>query len=111
MCIGIKKYGKGSVVQISTVFVPFLPCLLWKKPLKRDFTDIHLMTFFGDGNLRNTSAMRVIFVWKSSKFNVNFKNGEKNCEKSFVSELIVSELVALNCLYKEDNTCHRQSMC
>ena len=32
-------------------------------------------------------------------------------KKSFVSEILVSELVALNCLYKEDNTCHRKSMC
>ena len=32
-------------------------------------------------------------------------------KESFVSEIIVSELVALNCLYKEGNTCHRQSMC
>ena len=32
-------------------------------------------------------------------------------ENSFVFEIIVSELVALNCLYKEENTCHRQSMC
>ena len=35
----------------------------------------------------------------------------KTAKKSFVSEIIVSELVVLNCLYKEDNTCHRQSMC
>ena len=32
-------------------------------------------------------------------------------EMSFVSDIIVSELVVLNCLYKEDSTCHRQSMC
>ena len=32
-------------------------------------------------------------------------------KKPFVSEIIVSELVALNCLYKEENTCHRQSVC
>ena len=31
-------------------------------------------------------------------------------KKSFVSEIIVSELVALNCPYKEENTSHRQSM-
>ena len=31
-------------------------------------------------------------------------------KKSFVSEIIVSELVALNFLYKEENTSHRQSM-
>ena len=32
-------------------------------------------------------------------------------KKSFVSQIIVSELVALNILYKEDNNCHRRSMC
>ena len=32
-------------------------------------------------------------------------------KKPVVSETIVSELVALSCLDKEDNTCHRQSMC
>ena len=32
-------------------------------------------------------------------------------KKSFLSEIIVSEYVVLNSLYKEDNTCHRQSMC
>ena len=31
-------------------------------------------------------------------------------KKSFVSEILVSELVALNWLYKEDNTSIRQSM-
>ena len=31
-------------------------------------------------------------------------------KRSFVSEIIVSELVALNFLYKEENTYHRQSM-
>ena len=35
----------------------------------------------------------------------------QNEKKSFVSEKIVSELVALNCHHKEENTCHRQSMC
>ena len=32
---------------------------------------------------------------------------EKN---SFISEIIISELIALNFLYKEENTSHRQSM-
>ena len=32
-------------------------------------------------------------------------------KKSFLSEIIVSELVASNCLYKEEKTCHCQSMC
>ena len=34
----------------------------------------------------------------------------KVAKMSFVSEIIVSELVALNFLYKEENTYHRQSM-
>ena len=29
---------------------------LCKRPFKRDFTDIYPITFFGDGNLGNTSA-------------------------------------------------------
>ena len=32
-------------------------------------------------------------------------------KKSFVSEILISELVVLNCFYKEANTCHCQSMC
>ena len=31
-------------------------------------------------------------------------------KKSFVSEIIVSQLVALNFLYKEENISHRQSI-
>ena len=34
----------------------------------------------------------------------------KSDKKTFVSEIIVSELVALNFLYKEENTSYRQSM-
>ena len=36
---------------------------------------------------------------------------EKIEGKLFVFEIIDSELVALNCLYEEQNTCHQQSMC
>ena len=37
---------------------------------------------------------------------------ERKIEKnSFVSHIIVSELVVLNCLYKQENTCHDKSMC
>ena len=34
----------------------------------------------------------------------------KTEKKTFVSQVILSELVALNFLYKEENTSHRQSM-
>ena len=39
------------------------------------------------------------------------KMQRKNEKESFLSEINVSELVALNRLYKEENTCHRQSVC
>ena len=32
-------------------------------------------------------------------------------KKVFVFEVITSEFVALNCLYQEQNTCHRDSVC
>ena len=35
--------------------------------LKGAFSDIYLITFFGDGNFGNTSAMRVIFFLKMFK--------------------------------------------
>ena len=35
--------------------------------LKGAFSDIYLITFFGDGNFGNTSAMRVIFFFKMFK--------------------------------------------
>ena len=36
---------------------------------------------------------------------------QKKIEKKFlVSEIIASEMAAVNCLYFEENTCHGQSM-
>ena len=32
-------------------------------------------------------------------------------KKSYVFKIMLSELVALNCRYSEDNNCHGQSMC
>ena len=32
-------------------------------------------------------------------------------EELFVFKIVASEFVALNCLYKEANTCHRQTVC
>ena len=39
------------------------------------------------------------------------KMQKKYQKKLFVFEIIGSELVALNCLYSEENTCRQQSMC
>ena len=44
-----------------------LPCCFSKDPLKRDFLDIDLTTFFGVSNFGNTSAMTLIFFWKMFK--------------------------------------------
>ena len=52
--------------DFSTVWSHLL-CCLSKGPLKRDFLDICLTTFFGIHNFRNTSAMRVIFILEISK--------------------------------------------
>ena len=52
--------GKLALSRFQQSLGPFA-CLLWKTPLKRDFTGIYLITFFGDGDLGTTSAMRVIF--------------------------------------------------
>ena len=35
---------------------------------------------------------------------------KKNEEKFLVSEIIASEMAAVNCLYYEGNTCHGKSM-
>ena len=72
-----------------------LPCYLSKGPIKRDFLDIYLTTFFGVCKFKNTSDMRVILFLK---FNLNFENARKNSKKNFfVSEMIAD--VAINCLY------------
>ena len=60
-----------------------LPCCLSKGPLKRDFLDIYLTTFFGILNFVKTSAMRAIFFLKVFKRCLHFKNTEKNLEKSY----------------------------
>ena len=54
---------------------------------------------FGIRNFGNTKSMRVIFVSKCSKFNTDLKNFKKSEKKFFVSEIITSELISLNCLY------------
>ena len=59
----------------------------------------------------NTSAMRVFFFGKRLKFNVDFKNSQKkNQTKILVSQIIASELAALNCVYYQGINCDRQSM-
>ena len=60
-----------------------LPCCLSRGPLKREFLDIYLSKSFGVGNFGNTEAMRVIFLWKCSKFNGDLENAENKQESVF----------------------------
>ena len=91
---------------------PRLRWYLLKAPLKWDFLDIYLTTFFGARNLKNTSAMRVTFLSKMVKIEPKFRKRQKKLEKMFsVSEIIKSEVESINCLYWEENTCHQQWMC
>ena len=39
------------------------------------------------------------------------KMREKIYKNLFVFKIIASELVALNCLYEQEITCHQHSMC
>ena len=56
-----------------------------KRPLKWDFLDIYLTTFFRELRLKNTSAVKVIFYFKM--FNIEFKfrklKKKKNKKKTF----------------------------
>ena len=79
----INKYENGCIVKISTVFGLIYHIACQRAPLKRDFLNIYFTTFFGVGNIGNTSAMRVFFVCKCSKFNVDFKSGENNWDQLF----------------------------
>ena len=51
---------KVALCRFQQSLSPFA-MFLWKRPFKRDITDIYRVTFFGDGNFGNTSAVRVIF--------------------------------------------------
>ena len=63
---------------------------------ERDFLDSYLTTFFIVEKFKNTIARRVIFFSKMFKIEPKFKNTKK--KKFFVSEIIASENVAINCL-------------
>ena len=55
---------------------------------------------FAVRNFENTKAMKVIFFFQNvENFSQTSKKQQKNPKKFFVSEIIPSELVSLNCLY------------
>ena len=97
----INKYGRGAVVQISTVLsTALLPCYFWRSPLKRDFLGIYLTTFFVVCKFKNTSAIRLISFLKMFKIECQFRNWKKkNWEKIFRSWV--------NCIWK---CCYKLSL-
>ena len=61
-----------------------LPCHLWKGALKRDFLDIYLTMYFGVPELKNTSAMIVIFFFENvPNWMEIYKMSKKNWENIF----------------------------
>ena len=52
--------------RIQQCLLP-LTCCFAKVPMKRDFLEIRLTTFFGVRNFGNTSAMRRMFFLKKFK--------------------------------------------
>ena len=100
---GIKNYRKCAAVQNS--ISARLPCYFLKGPLKLYFFDIYLTSFSGVRTFKNRSAMRVVFFRNCSKLNLNLENAKKTKTKTkrtkkiiFLSEIIGSENVAINCL-------------
>ena len=63
----INKCRKGNVIKAARVFAPVYHVFFLKGILEQDFSDIYLITFFGDGNFGNTSSMMVIFLLKMLK--------------------------------------------
>ena len=73
--------------------------------LKQELLDNYLIKFCGVCNFGNKSAMRVTYLTQNfSKLMKISKMQRKMKKKFFVSQIIVSELVALNCVYLEENT-------
>ena len=63
-------------------FEPF-SMLLVEGPLRLDFLDIYLTTFFGFPKFKNTSAMRIIFFLKMFKIKSKFRKWKKVSEFIF----------------------------
>ena len=75
--------------------------------MKGDFLEILLTRFFGVRNFGNTSARRVIFFENIQNLMYISKMKKQIQKMLSVSEVIAFEYTVLNCLYSEENTCHR----
>ena len=63
-------------------------------------------------NFGNTSAMRLIFVLKCSKFDADFKNAENNSHNVFrFGNNLISIGCAKHSVLMRKTTCHWKSIC
>ena len=76
-----------------------LLCFLSKGPLKQDFMDIYLTTFFRVRKFKNASVMRAIFYLKILKIEPKFGKIKKKFKKKIFFKVIAAKDVAINCLY------------
>ena len=84
-----------------------LPCSLSKGLLKQGFLDTSPTRSFAVPNFGNTKAMRVIFFWNCSKFNLDFRSAEKKWLKifSFFDKCMWIDCVKLSLLRREYLSC------
>ena len=75
--------------MVKVLWCSFQQCLgSFTMLLLEEFSEMGLFRHlsnhvFGVRNVENTKSMRVTFFSKCSKFNLDFKNAEKNSEKVF----------------------------
>ena len=79
-----------------------LSCYLLQGPLKRDFLDVYLTTFFGVSKSKKKKKINYVghlFLKNVQNWSLISKMQKKIEKKSFVLQIIASEDVAINCLY------------
>ena len=75
--------GNGAVVQIATVFVAVYSVSCQRVLWKRNFQSFIYSPFSENVISEIHRLWGSSFFWKCWKFNVDFKNAEKNWEKTF----------------------------
>ena len=81
MFIVINKFGKGAVVQMTTVFGPIYHVACGRVLWNRIFETFIKPPFWESIILEIHRLWWSSFFWKRSKFNADFKNAEENREK------------------------------
>ena len=83
MIRGINEYGKGTVVQIATVFLPAYYVICGRVFWSRIFHPIIESSFSETVLSKIHRLCGPSFFWKCSKSNVDSENEEKNWGKVF----------------------------